>query len=82
MLHTFPQLTLRKKDRTEGKLSQTSTNCFIELKDSLYVDKTLLIRDIFLSSTDYIIFTRPQGWGKSLNLNMIKSFLQINRFAS
>ncbi len=41
-----------------------------------YVDKTLLLRDIIDKSTGFFLFTRPRRFGKSLNLNMIKTFFE------
>jgi hypothetical protein len=41
----------------------------------LYVDKTLLIRQLLENPRGCIIIQRPRKWGKSLNLNMIKTFL-------
>lgn len=41
-----------------------------------YVDKTLFIKD-FLDNPAIYLITRPRGWGKSLNLNMLKRFLQV-----
>ncbi|CAG9334228.1 unnamed protein product [Blepharisma stoltei] len=41
----------------------------------VYVDKTLFIKKV-LDDTDYaILITRPRGWGKSLNIDMLKTFL-------
>jgi hypothetical protein len=43
-----------------------------------YVDKTLLIRDILeLGSRKVVLFTRPRRFGKSLNCNMVKTFLDL-----
>ena len=41
-----------------------------------YVDKTLLLRDIINKATGIFLFTRPRRFGKSLNLNMIKTFFE------
>jgi hypothetical protein len=43
-----------------------------------YVDKTLLIRDILeLGSQKVVLFTRPRRFGKSLNCDMVKTFLEL-----
>lgn len=41
-----------------------------------YVDKTLLIRELIDSKSKRILFTRPRRFGKSLNLNMLKTFFE------
>ena len=41
------------------------------------MDKTLLIKEIIENSAEAILITRPRRWGKSLNMNMLKYFLNI-----
>jgi hypothetical protein len=42
------------------------------------VDKTLLIRDILnLGFGKVVLVTRPRRFGKTLNCNMIKTFLEL-----
>jgi hypothetical protein len=41
------------------------------------VDKTLFIREIIETGSSHILITRPRRWGKSLNMNMLKTFLEI-----
>ena len=43
---------------------------------NVFADKTLLIEKILNLDTIYNLITRPRRWGKSLNLNMIKTFLE------
>jgi len=43
-----------------------------------YVDKTLMIRDILNDSSSAHLFTRPRRFGKTLNLNMLKTFFEIS----
>ena len=61
------------------------------VKNSYYVDKTLLIRDLIDDQVPVILFTRPRRFGKTLALDMLKTFfektkedtsiyLKINRF--
>ena len=45
--------------------------------DYYYVDKTGLIRDLLNSGTTVTLFTRPRRFGKSLNMDMLKTFFQI-----
>ena len=51
----------------------------IREEDCYYVDKTLLIKDIFDEDIGGIyLFTRPRRFGKTLNLSMIDAYFNIN----
>ena len=41
-----------------------------------YVDKTGIIRDLLNSGNKVTLFTRPRRFGKSLNMDTIKSFFE------
>ncbi len=43
-----------------------------------YVDKTLLIRDVYELSGKIKLITRPRRFGKTLNMDMIREFYSIN----
>lgn len=43
-------------------------------EDFYYVDKTGLIKDLLEHWGEVNLFTRPRRFGKSLNMNMMKSF--------
>ena len=45
-------------------------------KYDVFVDKTLFIKEIIDSSEKAILITYPRRWGKTLNLNMLKVFLE------
>ncbi len=47
-----------------------------------YVDKTGLIKDILDSWGEVNLFTRPRRFGKSLNMDMLKSFFEIGTNAA
>lgn len=47
------------------------------LTNQTYVDKSLLIDEILNHSGPVILITRPKNWGKSLNLNMIDIFFNM-----
>ena len=42
-----------------------------------YVDKTTMIRDLLNSWGKVNLFTRPRRFGKTLNMSMLKAFLEI-----
>ena len=39
-----------------------------------FVDKSLLIKEILDDQSDAILITRPDKWGKTLNMDMIRTF--------
>ncbi len=41
-----------------------------------YVDKTLFVRDIIDTPYDYLLFTRPRRFGKTLNMSMLQTFFE------
>ncbi len=41
-----------------------------------YVDKTYIIKELLDSGSKVILFTRPRRFGKSLNIDMLKSFFE------
>ena len=41
-----------------------------------YVDKTLLIKDILDEAAAISLFTRPRRFGKTLNINMLRTFFE------
>ncbi len=62
------------------KMSTTISNS--DFKDFInnkyyYVDKTLLIEEIFSKGSEIILLPRPRRFGKTLNLSMLKYFFDI-----
>ena len=47
------------------------------ITSKFFVDKTLFIKEILEDSSDHILITRPRRWGKTLNMDMLKTFLEI-----
>ena len=45
-------------------------------RNNYYVDKTLLVKDILDEETDIILFTRPRRFGKTLNMDMLRTFFE------
>ena len=41
-----------------------------------YVDKTLMIKDILDEGTEISLFTRPRRFGKTLNMDMLRTFFE------
>lgn len=50
----------------------------IRTRDYYYADKTGLIRDLLHACGSVNLFTRPRRFGKSLNMDMLKTFFEIN----
>jgi hypothetical protein len=57
----------------------TGTDSFKELitTSDVFVDKSLFIKEIVDSGDKAILITRPRRWGKSLALDMLKTFFAI-----
>jgi hypothetical protein len=51
-------------------------------KGNYYVDKSMFIKEFFKSKGHVNLITRPRRFGKSLNLSMLKSYLEINADSS
>ena len=47
------------------------------LHSDVIVDKSLLIKEAIEDSAKSFLITRPRRWGKSLNMDMLKTFLEI-----
>ena len=43
-----------------------------------YVDKTKFLRPVFTTQGSVMLFTRPRRFGKTLTMNMIHEFLNLN----
>ena len=53
-----------------------NTSYIVVVQNSYYVDKTLLIRDLIDDQIPVILFTRPRRFGKTLALDMLKTFFE------
>lgn len=56
-----------------------STSYVDVVRNSYYVDKTLLIRDLIDDQVPVILFARPRRFGKTLALDMIKTFFEKSK---
>lgn len=46
-------------------------------KQCVYIDKTLLVKELLDSSEKVILITRPRRWGKTIGMSMLKYFLSL-----
>ena len=53
-----------------------STNYRQISESSYYVDKTLLVKDILNEGSKIVLFTRPRRFGKTLNMDMLRTFFE------
>lgn len=53
-----------------------STNYRQISESSYYVDKTLLVKDILDEGSKIVLFTRPRRFGKTLNMDMLRTFFE------
>lgn len=67
------------KDYNMKKKLPVGIEDFVEIRteDFYYVDKTAMIRDLLYAWGKVNLFTRPRRFGKSLNMSMLKAFLEI-----
>lgn len=49
----------------------------IRTENFYYIDKTGLIKELLDNWGKVNLFTRPRSFGKSLNMNMLKTFFEI-----
>ncbi len=47
-------------------------------KEAYYIDKSLFIKDIIDCCSVAVLITRPKGFGKTLNMSMLDSYLNID----
>ncbi len=59
------------------ELSNSDFKLFIN-ENKYYVDKTLLIEELFTKGSEVILLPRPRRFGKTLNLSMLKYYFDIN----
>ena len=65
-------------DRKKIDLGSSQFRRFIE-NGTLYVDKTRFIEHVLEEASSVMLFTRPRRTGKSLNLDMLKTFLDCKQ---
>lgn len=68
-----------KVDSEKLKPCAVGNTSFIDVsKDCYYVDKTLLVKELIDDRSMVTLFTRPRRFGKTLALNMLKTFFEIS----
>ena len=45
-------------------------------RESYYIDKTLLVKELLDEKNKIILFTRPRRFGKTLNMDMLRTFFE------
>jgi hypothetical protein len=66
--------------RNRINLGSSIFRSFIE-KDALFVDKSAFIEHVLEDFSGVLLFTRPRRMGKSLNLDMLRSFIDCKQDA-
>jgi hypothetical protein len=67
------------KDNSNLRRMRVGTDDFktLLLNSDVFVDKSLMIKELLEDSGEVILITRPRRWGKSLNMDMIRRFFEI-----
>lgn len=47
------------------------------VNSDVFVDKSLMIKELLEDSSKVVLITRPRRWGKSLNMNMLQKFFEV-----
>jgi hypothetical protein len=71
--------TRQERENSSGKKEMYTGGDFADVVtgSSIYVDKSLFVKEIIEDSSKVILITMPRRWGKSLNLDTLKRFLSI-----
>ncbi|MCC8399711.1 MAG: ATP-binding protein [Rickettsia endosymbiont of Platyusa sonomae] len=77
--NTIIQKTKVIQGNSKPPRMRTGTDDFktLLLNSDVFVDKSLMIKELLEDSGDVILITRPRRWGKSLNMNMLQKFFEI-----
>ena len=71
-------MTYQKNKNNQPLKIAVGTDNFKEMVSDydVYVDKSLFIKEVLDSSEKAMLITYPRRWGKTLNLDMLKVFLE------
>ncbi|WP_341750067.1 AAA family ATPase [Candidatus Tisiphia endosymbiont of Sialis lutaria] len=77
--NTIIQKTKVIQGNSKPPRMRTGTDDFktLLLNSDVFVDKSLMIKELLEDSGDVTLITRPRRWGKSLNMNMLQKFFEI-----
>lgn len=76
---SLDKLPIKKKNRSILKPIPVGISDFSKVvNEYCYIDKSLLIKEVLDSRPNVLLFTRPHGFMKTLNLDMLKTFFEIN----
>ncbi|MDD9140100.1 MAG: AAA family ATPase [Candidatus Cardinium sp.] len=66
------------RDKSKPKI-KVGTDDFktLLLNSDVFVDKSLMIQALLEESSEAMLITRPRRWGKSLNMDMLRKFFEI-----
>lgn len=51
----------------------------LRLKDNYFIDKSLFIKDIIDNKSGVALITRPRRFGKTLNMSMLRYYLDCTK---
>ena len=51
----------------------------LRVRDNYFIDKSLFIKDILDNQSNVALITRPRRFGKTLNMSMLRYFLDCNK---
>ena len=68
-------MDIQQRTFHKGAIGSDDVKRLIESGD--YVDKSLFIKDILHDNHQVLLITRPRRWGKSSNMSLLKTFLEL-----
>ncbi|WP_375332841.1 AAA family ATPase [Candidatus Tisiphia endosymbiont of Psammoecus bipunctatus] len=69
--------TVKESNKLPKMLVGTDEFYDLVVNSDVFVDKSLMIKELLEDSGKVILITRPRRWGKSLNMDMLKKFFEI-----
>ncbi|MFU7503298.1 MAG: AAA family ATPase, partial [Candidatus Tisiphia sp.] len=69
--------TVKESNKLPKMLVGTDEFYDLVVNSDVFVDKSLMIKELLEDSGKVILITRPRRWGKSLNMDMMRRFLEI-----
>ncbi|WP_342267968.1 AAA family ATPase [Candidatus Tisiphia endosymbiont of Empis tessellata] len=69
--------TVKESNKLPKMLVGTDEFYDLVVNSDVFVDKSLMIKELLEDGGKVILITRPRRWGKSLNMDMIRRFFEI-----